>query len=131
MAKWAKDDGTVGEASDLRLRKVLYYLSHSIKINEKYVPYLFAAVAWFSRHSSKLGYGKPLEIWNNDFINDGSSFFLPIHMITLIAVKVQYYFHLTLKGMFCSYHLYQICIFSSLCNIAYMYVQCVFITLAS
>lgn len=82
MATWAKDDGTIVETSDLRPGKVLYYLSHSIKINEKYVPHLFAAVAWFSRHSSRLGYGKPLEVWNNDFINDGPSLFLPIHMIS-------------------------------------------------
>ena len=82
MATWTKDNGTIGETSDLRPGKVLYYLSHSIKMNEKYVPHLFAAVAWFSRHSSRLGYGKPLEIWNNNFINDGPSFFLPIHMIS-------------------------------------------------
>ena len=82
IATWAKDNGTIGEANDARPGKVLYYLSHNIKINEKYVTHLFAAVAWFSKHPRRLGYGKPLEIWKNDFINDGPSFFLPIHMIT-------------------------------------------------
>lgn len=80
MASWAKQDGSIGTeaATTLRPGKVLYYFTHQCTTDRRYV---FAAVYWYSEHFCRSMYGKPLEIWKDEYIPEGPAMFLPLRKL--------------------------------------------------
>ena len=61
---------------------VLYYFSHSIKLNGAFVQHVFACVLWHKPDENPDRFGNPTKTWKlNDFLAHGPSRFLPVQRI--------------------------------------------------
>ena len=61
---------------------VLYFFSHSIKLNEKFVNHTFASVLWHKPDQDPDQFGNPTKTWKlNDFLVHGPSRFMPVQRI--------------------------------------------------
>ena len=61
---------------------VLYYFSHSINLNGKFVQYVFACVLGHKPDENPDQFGNPTKTWKlNDFLAHGPSRFLPVQRI--------------------------------------------------
>ena len=61
---------------------VLFYFSHSIKLNGKFVQHVFASVMWYKSDDNPNQFGNPTKTWKlNEFLAYGPSHFLPVQRI--------------------------------------------------
>ncbi len=86
MASWADSDGTIKTDAIQRPGKVIYYVTHKVKIDGTFRMHLFCIVTWYTEHPSIYKYGKPLQIWKEDTITvpEGPATFLPVHKIVCL-----------------------------------------------
>ena len=83
-ASWATaNEGTVNlDTIELFAGYVLYFFSHSIKLNGKFVNHLFASVLWHKPDQDPDRFGNPTKTWKlNDFLVHGPSRFMPVQRI--------------------------------------------------
>lgn len=61
---------------------VLFYFSHSIKVNEKFTEHVFACVLWHKPDDDPDKFGNPTKTRKlNEYLPYGSSWFLPVQRI--------------------------------------------------
>ena len=69
---------------------VLFYLSHSIKLNGKYVKHVFASVMWYRPDDHSDQFGNPTKTFKlNEFLAYGPSSFLPVQRIYCRAAAAE------------------------------------------
>lgn len=69
---------------------VLFYLSHSIKLNGKYVKHVFASVMWYRPDDHPDQFGNPTKTFKlNEFLAYGPSSFLPVQRIYCRAAAAE------------------------------------------
>lgn len=84
MASWADSAGLINTCVILRPGKVIYYITHKVKIDDTFRMHLFCVMMWYTEHPGIDKYGKPLQIWKEETetVPEGPATFLPIHKIS-------------------------------------------------
>lgn len=82
LASWCNSaEGDIG-LSGLRPGQIKRFLQHSIFINGKFQPHVFAEVKWFKESAHTTNLPTPVTSWSsNKYENDGPALFLPVQRI--------------------------------------------------
>ena len=81
-AAWTFSDGTINSATlEVRPGFVNSFFSHEIQIQGHWTRHIFATMSWYKEHPSKDFYGNPVEVWQDQTLNGGTSTFMPVQRI--------------------------------------------------
>lgn len=82
LASWADEEHVKLDSLSFVAGCVLFYFSHSVKLDGKFVEHVFACTVWHKADEDPDHFGNPTKTWKlNKYVAHGSSRFLPVQRI--------------------------------------------------